>query len=298
MTPKDMLLGLAIIFAWGFNFVVIRWGLDDLTPMMLGGLRFLVIAVIGSFFFARPKTPLKWILAYGLSLNFGQFAFLFTAMEFGMPAGLASLVLQSQAIFTLLFAALFFKEYVRPYQLLSIGVAASGLAVIGLHGEDTSMTAIGFGITLAAASSWALGNIVTKTISRKGYQSNVNLIVWSCWFPPIPFFIGAYFIDGSHVMWSNIIQIDWQTLATLAYLSVVATIMGYGLWSYLMSRYSAGTVAPLTLGVPVVGLTSTAWILDEKIGSYQWIGIALVLAGLVMNTLGGRWLARRANQQA
>jgi len=295
MTPKDMLLGLAIIFAWGFNFVVIRWGLDALTPMMLGGLRFLVIAVIGSLFFPRPKTPLKWIVVYALSLNFGQFAFLFTAMQFGMPAGLASLVLQSQAIFTLLFAALFFKEYVRPYQLLSIGVAASGLAVIGLHGEDTTMTVLGFAITLAAASSWALGNIVTKTISKKGYESNVNLIVWACWFPPVPFFICAYFVDGSDVMLSNILNIDWKTIATLAYLAIVATIVGYGLWSHLMSRYSAGTVAPLTLGVPVVGLASAALFLDEKIGPFQWLGIVLVLIGLIMNTLGGRWLAKKVS---
>lgn len=298
MTPKDMLLGLAIIFAWGLNFIAIRWGLDELTPMMLGGLRFVVIAAIGSFFFPRPKTPLKWMIAYALSINFGQFAFLFTAMEFGMPAGLASLVLQSQAIFTMIFAAMFFKEYVRPYQLLSIGVAASGLAVIGLHGDDTTMTAIGFGITLAAASSWALGNIITKTISKKGYESSVNLIVWACWIPPIPFFICAYFIDGGDVMWQNIIDISWKTAAALAYLSIVATIIGYGLWSYLMSRYSAGTVAPLALGVPIVGLTSTAWVLNEQVGPFQWIGITLVLVGLVMNTLGGRWLARRANQQA
>lgn len=295
MTPKDMLLGLAIIFAWGFNFIVIRWGLDDLTPMMLGGLRFLVIAVVGSFFFSRPKTPLKWIIAYALTLNFGQFAFLFTAMEFGMPAGLASLVLQSQAIFTLFFAVLFLKELIRPYQLLSIGIAAAGLAIIGSNNDDTTMTALGFAITLAAASSWALGNIITKTISKKGYDSNVNLVVWACWFPPIPFFICAYFIDGSDVMWSNLIHISWKTIATLAYLSIVASIIGYGLWNYLMSRYSAGTVAPLTLGVPVVGLTSAALILNEQISQFQWLGIILVLTGLIMNTLGGRWLAHRAN---
>ncbi|MDB4838132.1 EamA family transporter [Marinomonas sp.] len=292
MTPKDMLLGLAIIVAWGFNFVVIRWGLDDLTPMMLGGLRFLVIAVIGSFFFSMPKTPLKWVVVYGLSLNFGQFAFLFTAMEFGMPAGLASLVLQSQAIFTLFFAALFLKDYVRPYQLLSIGIAAGGLAVIGLNGGDTTMTVLGFSVTLAAASSWALGNIITKTISKKGYDANVNLIVWACWLPPIPFFICAYFIDGSAVMWSNLIHINWKTIATLAYLSLFATIMGYGLWNYLMSRYPAGTVAPLTLGVPIVGLTLSSLILGESINQMQFIGIALVMFGLMMNTLGGRWLTR------
>jgi O-acetylserine/cysteine efflux transporter len=293
MTPKDMLLALAIIFAWGFNFVVIKWGLDELTPMMLGGLRFLIIAVVGSFFFSRPKTPLIWVIGYALTLNFGQFALLFTAMEFGMPAGMASLVLQSQAIFTLFFAALFLKEYVRPYQLLAIGVSASGLAVIGINGESTTMTVLGFALTLAAASSWALANIATKSIIKQGYDANVNLIVWACWIPPIPFFICAYFIDGSDVMWSNVTHIGWKTMTTLVYLSLIATIGGYGLWSYLMSRYSAGTVAPLTLGVPVVGLTSSAVILNEQISQAQWTGIMLVLIGLIMNTLGGRWLQNK-----
>ena len=297
MTHKDMLLGLAIIFAWGFNFVAIRWGLDELTPMMLGGFRFLIIAVIGSFFFTRPNTPWLWILGYAMSLNFGQFAFLFTAMEFGMPAGLASLVIQSQAIFTMFFAVLFLKEYVRPYQLLSIGVAASGLAVIGLNGDDTTMTVLGFAITLAAASSWALGNVITKIISKKGYDANLNLIIWSCWITPIPFFVSAYFVDGADVMWQNIININWKTAATLAYLSIIATGLGYGLWSYLMSRYPAGSVAPLALGVPVVGLTSASLVLDEQISQIQWIGVCVVLLGLIMNTLGGRWLARRANQR-
>lgn len=293
MTPKDMLLALAIIFAWGFNFVVIKWGLDELTPMMLGGLRFLIIAVVGSFFFSRPKTPLKWVIGYALTLNFGQFALLFTAMEFGMPAGMASLILQSQAIFTLFFAFLFLKEYVRPFQLLAIGVAASGLAVIGVNSQDTSMTVLGFALTLAAASSWALANIATKNIIQQGYDANVNLIVWACWIPPVPFFICAYFIDGSEVMWSNLMNIGWKTVATLVYLSLIATIGGYGLWSYLMSRYSAGTVAPLTLGVPAVGLTTSAFILNEQISQFQWIGIMLVLIGLIMNTLGGRWLLKK-----
>ncbi|MGR0280348.1 EamA family transporter [Marinomonas dokdonensis] len=290
MTPKHMLLGLAIIFAWGFNFVVIKWGLDDLTPMMLGGLRFLVIAVIGSLFFSRPNTPLKWIIAYALALNFGQFAFLFTGMMFGMPAGLASLVLQSQVIFTLIFAVFLLKEIVRPYQILAIGIASSGLSVIGFADSNTTLTILGFALTLAAASSWALGNIITKAIIQKGYDANINLIIWACWVPPIPFFICAYFIDGSHVMWENLIGIDWKTLATLAYLSLFATLGGYGLWSFLMARYPAGTVAPLTLGVPVVGISSSALLLDEQISQAQWAGIALVLLGLILNTFGSRWI--------
>ncbi len=292
MTPKDLALGLAIIFAWGFNFVVIRWGLDDMSPMMLGGARFLILALVGSFFFKRPNTPLKWCVLYALSLNFGQFALLFSAMTFGMPAGLASLVLQSQAIFTLIFSVMLLKEYVRPYQILAIGVASAGLGVIGAAGEDTAMTVLGFALTLAAASSWALGNITTKAIIQKGYDANLSLIVWSCWIAPIPFFICAYFVDGPASMWSDIVHMNLKTLATLAYLSVFATLAGYGLWSYLMSRYSAGTVAPLSLGVPVVGLTSSAIVLGEQITYQQWVGIAIVLLGLMMNTFGGRLLRK------
>ncbi|ADZ93143.1 O-acetylserine/cysteine exporter [Marinomonas mediterranea] len=290
MTPHHLLLGLAIIFAWGFNFVVIRWGLDGLTPMMLGGLRFLAVAVIGSCFFAKPNTPLKWWFLYALPISFGQFAFLFTAMEFGMPAGLASLVLQAQAIFTVLFAILFLKEYIRPYQIIAILIAAIGLMVIGSENNDTHMTLVGFVLTLVAASSWAIGNIATKIISQKGYSANVNLVIWSCWIPPIPFFLCAYFIDGSDLMWDSLLHIDITTIATLAYLSIFATVGGYGLWSFLMSRYSASTVAPLTLGVPVVGLTSSAMLLDEHISNVQWIGIGVVLVGLILNTFGGKWL--------
>lgn len=292
MIRKDMLLALFIIVAWGFNFIVMRWGLDELTPMMLGGLRFLVIGLIGCFFFARPKTPLLWCIGYALALNFGQFAFLFSAISFGMPAGLASLVLQSQAIFTLVFAVLLLKETVRPYQVLAIGIAIGGLAVIGSDNDNATMTALGFGLTLAAGSSWALGNIITKTISRKGYEANLNLIVWSSWIPPIPFFLCAYFIDGGDVMWSNIVNLSWKSIGTLAYLSLFATLAGYGLWSYLLSKYPAATVAPLTLGVPVVGLTSAEFFLSETVSTLQWVGILIVLLGLMLNTFGGRWLKK------
>ncbi|MBJ7556497.1 EamA family transporter [Marinomonas spartinae] len=298
MTRKDMLLALAIIVAWGLNFVVIAWGLDGLPPMLLGGLRFLIVAVVGSFFFKRPKTPLKWWFWYALPISFGQFALLFTGMKLGMPAGLASLVLQSQAIFTLLFAVLFLKESVRPYQLFAIAISAGGLAFIALSNSHHEMTAIGFGLTIAAASSWALGNISTKIIGQKGYHANVNLVIWSCWIPPIPFFLCSWFIDGPEVITHSLLNINWSTAATLAYLSIFATVGGYGLWSYLMSRYSAATIAPLSLGVPIVGLTSSAILLGETISPMQWIGITLVLFGLLMNTFGGRWLKKISQRTA
>ncbi|KJZ14594.1 acetylserine transporter [Marinomonas sp. S3726] len=291
MTSKDILLALAIIFIWGFNFVVIAWGIEGIPPLLLGGLRFLLVALIGSFFFKRPKTPIKWWFAYALPISFLQFAFLFTAMDNGMPAGLASLALQSQALFTLVFAMLFLKESIKGYQILAIFIAALGLIFIAQSHDSQTMTVLGFALTLAGAASWAMGNIANKAISQKGHAANVNLIIWSAWIPPIPFFIASYFIEGPDLIIDSLSNFGLQSAIALIYLSVLATVVGYGLWSYLLKKYPAAQVAPLTLGVPVVGLSSAALILNESISQAQWIGISLVVVGLLVNTFGAKLLA-------
>jgi DME family drug/metabolite transporter/O-acetylserine/cysteine efflux transporter len=286
MTAKDMLLALAIIFIWGFNFVVIAWGIEGIPPLLLGGLRFLLVALVGSLFFKRPKTPLKWWFAYAIPISFLQFAFLFSAMANGMPAGLASLALQSQALFTLIFAMLFLKESIKSYQILAIIIAAMGLIFIAQSHDSQTMTVLGFALTLAGAASWAIGNIANKTISQKGYAANVNLIIWSAWIPPIPFFIASYWVEGPDLIITSLSNFNLQSAIALLYLSILATVVGYGLWSYLLKKYPAAQVAPLTLGVPVVGLSSAALVLGETINQTQWVGISLVVLGLLVNTFG------------
>ncbi len=283
MTLKDSLLALIIILVWGVNFVVIAMGLDGMPPLLMGGLRFLLVAVIGCWFVARPKMPFKWILAYGMSLSFAQFTFLFVAMSVGMPAGLASLILQSQALFTLVFAYLILKEQINTTQILAIIVAGIGLAVIGLSSGNTQMSLLGFILTLVAACSWAFGNLITRTISQKGYRADVSLIIWSAAFSCVPFFIISYFIEGPELILATLLNINMTSVFALLYLAVVATMLGYSLWSYLLSRYPAGQVAPLTLGVPVVGLVSASIVLNEQLGLVQLIGISIVMFGLVIN---------------
>ncbi len=209
-----------------------------------------------------------------------------------MPAGLASLALQSQALFTLIFAMLFLKESIKGYQVLAILIAALGLIFIAQSHDAQTMTVLGFALTLAGAASWALGNIANKTIAQKGYAANVNLIIWSAWIPPIPFFIASYFIEGPDLIVSSLSHFGMQSAVALLYLAILATVVGYGLWSYLLKKYPAAQVAPLTLGVPVVGLSSAAIILNETINQAQWIGISLVVIGLLVNTFGKHLLSR------
>ncbi len=109
MSRKDGVLALLVVVVWGLNFVVIKVGLHNMPPLMLAGLRFMLVAFPAIFFVARPKVPLNLLLGYGLTISFAQFAFLFCAINFGMPAGLASLVLQAQAFFTIVLGAFTFR---------------------------------------------------------------------------------------------------------------------------------------------------------------------------------------------
>jgi len=296
MTRKDGLLALLVVVVWGLNFVVIKVGLHNMPPLMLAGLRFLLVAFPALFFVARPKIPFRLLLGYGLTISFGQFAFLFCAINFGMPAGLASLVLQAQAFFTIILGALVFGERLQGKQLAGIALAVVGMLVLAeasLNGQHVAL--LGFLLTLAAAFCWASGNIFNKKIMQLETRPAVmSLVVWSALIPIVPFMAASYLLDGPTVMLHSLITLDLTTVLSLFYLAFVATIVGYGIWGALLGRYETWRVAPLSLLVPVVGIASAALLLDEKLGALQLVGALLVMAGLYINVFGLR--VRRATR--
>ncbi|HTH59653.1 MAG TPA: EamA family transporter [Paraburkholderia sp.] len=292
MSPRDLLLALVVVVAWGVNFVVIKVGLDGMPPMLLGALRFALAAFPAVLFVKRPQMPLRWLLAYGATISLGQFAFLFSAMYVGMPAGLASLVLQAQAFFTLGFAALFLRERFSAHNVAGLLIAAGGLAVIALHASAAGahpMTIAGFVLTLCAAVMWALGNIVTKKV---GKVDLVGLVVWASLVPPLPFAVLSYFFEGPQRMVGALHHIGTMSVFAVVYLAFIATLLGYSLWSRLLARYPASQVAPFSLLVPIVGLAAAAVLLDEHLSAAQIGGAALVMGGLAVNVFGG-WVRRR-----
>lgn len=288
MAPKDLLLALVVILAWGVNFVVIKVGLHGVPPMLLGGLRFLLASVPAVFFVRRPRIPWRLLVLYGSTILLGQFVFLFSAMYVGMPAGLASLVLQAQAFFTLFFARFVLGERLRAQNLVGLAIAAVGLVAIAVQG-GRGMTLAGFALTIGAAALWALGNVVTKKV---GKVDLVSLVVWASLVPPVPFFALSYGFEGPQRIGAALTSLSGASIFAIVYLAFVATLLGYGLWSRLMSRYPAGQVAPFSLLVPVVGLASSALLLDERLTHAQLAGAALVMAGLAVNVFGDRVVRR------
>ena len=280
MPVRHIALAVLVTAIWGFNFVVIRLGLGSVPPLLLAALRF-VVAALPVVFFARPNVPPMRMIAVGMTLFVGQFAFLFPAMKLGMPPGLASVTLQSQAFLTILFAALALGERPRPRQLAGAGVAALGLLTIATTvGGD--FTVVGLGLTLASAASWAVGNVLMRGTNK---VDMFPMMVWLSLVPPIPLFALSLVFEGWPAIVSGVTGMGLVGAGSVLYLALLATLVGFGLWGFLLKNHPASTVAPFSLLVPLFGTLSSWLVLGETFSPLRVAGMGLILLGLVVIAL-------------
>lgn len=281
----DWARAIAVVVIWGLNFVVMKLGLKDLSPMLLGALRFSA-ASLPFLLFVRPPRGLPWrfTLGYGLAQGVGQFGLLFLGLRLGMTASMASVVMQIQVFFTLA-AAPWLKERVRPAQWLGLAVAMAGLLLIATsHGEGPGqMTLIGFILTTGASAMWAASNMIARRASQSYVYEPFPFIVWSGGVAIAPFFALALWLDGTATVADQLRALNLASLGAVLYLALLATLLAYSLWTRLLQRHPAGEVAPFALMVPVVGLWAGVVLLGEQPSAVQWLGTAVVLAGLVVN---------------
>jgi len=288
MTPRDIALVLAVVFVWGINFVAIRWGVDEIPPLLLTSLRYAVAAVPAVFFIRRPRVALGILVAYGFAVGVGQFSLLFSAIKLGMPAGLSSLVMQLQAFFTIALAVLFLGERPGPAQLVGALIAFGGIGVIALE-RMGGAALLPFLMTIAAAVFWGAANIITK---RAGRIDMLAFVVWSSLVPPIPLYLLSLLFEGPGAVPLALSQVTLYGIGSLLFIGWISTLFGYGAGSVLLGRYPASTVAPFTLLVPIAGIGSAALLLGERVTGLEAAGSALVFLGLLLNVFGPRLLAR------
>lgn len=291
LPPKDLLAAAAVVVIWGSNFVVMKIGLQGIGPMLLAGLRFALAAFPLLLFVKPPALPARLVVGYGLAQGLGQFGFLFLGLALGLPAGVASIVLQMQAFFTVLLAAGLLGERVRGEQWLGLVASASGLLLILLSGGTATshVPLAGFLCCVAAAAMWAVSNIVAVKARRSnpGFEP-LALIVWSSAVPVLPFAALALWHEGPEATLHSLVNISGGSIAAIAFLVIASTLIAYSLWAQLLKRHPASRVAPFSLLVPVVGLLAAWWVFDERLAPLQWGGVALVGVGLVVGSFGGR----------
>lgn len=284
MSVPHILLALITVFLWGFNFVVIKVGVMDMPPLFLTALRYLFAAVPLIFFLKKPQVPWKHMIVYGMVMGCAQFGLLYTAIKWGLPAGLASLVMQSQAFFTMALAVTLLGEIPLKSHIAGAAVAFGGLAVIGL--ERLNITAlVPLLMCIGAAFSWAIGNIVNRKVGR---VNAISFVAWTSLVPALPLAILSLVLEGPQAISEGLANANMMTAMVVIYMAYGATIVGAGIWSFLLLRYPAGTVAPFSLLVPIVGFLGAYFVFAEHITLLEIIGSTLVVAGLALNVFGRR----------
>ncbi|KAF1047822.1 EamA family transporter [Xylophilus sp.] len=273
MKVRHLLLCVLVTAIWGANFSVIKLGLQSMDAFVLAGVRFTLCALPAVFVLRRPRVPPGYLAGYGLLFGVGLWGVVNLGIQAGASAGIASLVLQLSAFFTILLGAAVFREPVSRWQYAGIAVALAGLGcTIGI--ADGSASPAGLALVVAGALSWAAANVLIK---RSGTQEVLAFVVWSSLFAPLPLFALALAQHGPDVFAATWHRLDTVTVASILFQAYPTTLFGYWIWNAMLRRYPVSVVAPLSLLVPVFGLAGSALVFGERIG-----GLKLAAAGLIV----------------
>ena len=283
MKPADVCIAVLVAVIWGLAFVASRIALDEFSPELMTALRF-AIAALPCLFVRRPGVPWGLLIAISLTLFLGQFLTQAFAIKQGVPVGLSSVIVQSQALFTIGFAALLFGERPSRMQTAGIGLATVGLLMIcGTVGYDFSVSA--FSVLLISPISFAIGNILLR---RAQGVLMFDLFAWLCLAAAVPLFALALVANGPQPTWLALTQMSLTGLLCLVGLGGVATSIAYWLWGRLLRDYPAAQVVPFALLVPFVGSAASSIVFGETFGPLRLAGMITVVGGIAVMLLAKR----------
>jgi O-acetylserine/cysteine efflux transporter len=265
--------------------------------MLLVALRWALLGIPALLFVPRPQVRLRWLLGTGAGIGLLQFAFLYAGMAAGMPSGLASLVLQASAPFTVMLAGVFLREHISARQATGIAVAVLGLAAIAFYRAQVAAL-LPVILTLAGALGWALGNICSREARA---PKPMQLTMWMAVVPPIPMFGLSLLFEGPHRIARSFTTLTswpaWGSVLGLLYIAVVAALVGYGIWNTLLSRNPSSQVAPFAMLVPVIGVLSSWVAFGEGISLVELIAGAAVIGGVLYGSRPPRRRPQRPEEE-
>lgn len=283
MTLKEKLWAIAVVLIWGFNFVVVRWGIEDVHPASMTIIRFLLTALPLVFFIKKPDVSMYYVFCYGVLFGAGVWGLTNLAISLGTPSGIASLLLQMSPFLSVLVAVFVFKETLKTKQLAGIIIALIGFLIICFF-KSANLSYLGMALILLSAVLWTICNMIIKMASPKDVLS---FTVWSSLFVPLPILLISY-------IYTSINDVEFYTLVQLpnikgwisiAFQSFVATLLGYTIWTQLISKHGLAIVTPYSLLIPISGLFF-AWLLyGETLSKTELMGAGLILIGLAFLTI-------------
>jgi O-acetylserine/cysteine efflux transporter len=283
MKPSDVFLAVLVAVIWGLGFVATRLALNELSPALMTAMRF-AIAAVPCLFVRRPNVSWTVLIAISFTLFLGQFLAQSWAIAHDVPVGLASVIVQSQALFTVAFAALAFGEIPTRIQIAGIGVAAIGLLMIcGTVGFDFSIGA--FAVLMISPVVFAIGNLLLR---RARGVPMFDLFAWLCLVAAIPLLAATLLTDGPQATAHALGQMSLTGIASMIFIGAISTCVAYWLWGRLLRDYTAAQVVPFALLVPFVGAGASSLVFGERFGPLRLAGMVTVVCGIAIMLLSKR----------
>jgi O-acetylserine/cysteine efflux transporter len=281
---RHILLAISVAFIYGVAFVAIKFTVLEVPPLQITGWRFLLTAVPLVFFIKPPKVAFYWPIAFGLVQGALMFGCIFTAISWGMPGGLTSLVAQLQVFFTIGFAAFLFRERPMLHQYIGAGIAFAGIFITGLSKFQDGVPLLPFMIVVLAAALWGVANIIAKAARP---PDMLAFIVWGSLAAPIPLFLASMVIEGTNFALPATMP-SMKGIGAVLFMAYFATVFAFTAWNWLLRQYPAATVTPFALLIPIFGFSSMAAVFGERISALTMFGALVVFIGLAINVFGAK----------
>ncbi|MGE7815630.1 EamA family transporter [Pseudomonas sivasensis] len=278
MLKKHLALAVLVTLVWGVNFPITQLGLRSVDPFVLTGIRFALAALPLVFFIKRPAVKFSYVAAYGFIFGLGMWGVINYGIQIGVSPGIASLIIQLSVFFTMGWGFLLFKENIRKAQIVGALLALSGLAGI-ISTQEGNHAVLGVMLIVLSALAWSVGNVIIK---KSGVKEIFSFMVWASLFPPIPLFLMAWWMHGSSPFEGLNASLDLAAILSILFQVYLATHFAYWGWNSLLKLYPVSTVAPLSLLIPVFGISSSMLIIGEHVSTPNLISIAIIIVGLAV----------------
>lgn len=282
LSTLSLVLTLAVVIVWGVNYVMVKFSLEHMGPLSLCAFRFFLAFFPIIFFIPRPKTSWTNIIAYALLTFAIQFPLLFGGMAAGVAPGVAALIVQSQVFFAIFFACLWTGQSLSPWQVLGGIISFIGIGLIAGH-RDLDCSLLGFLLLLGSAILWGLATLVSVRLKAVNMFS---MVVWGSCLSFFPLALLAFVFENPLEVLMHANQLPFEAIFSLLYIAYVSTHFGYGVWSWLLSKYETASITPFVLLCPIIAMVSSALLFNETFEPWKIISALFVIAGLCINVFG------------
>lgn len=275
MQFKHICLGLLVSLIWSGNYIMIKLGANNMPPILLTLLRFVLVSAILLPVVKKPDIPWKTLTLMAITIGVFHHVALFVAIWLELEVSASILVSQSAAPLTVLLSAIALKEKITKKSILGIILAFSGILVI--TGNPTHVSSL---IPLFFAIISAIGSAVFNVIIKKlGNVPILSMTAYTSLIIVIILLPMTIILENPNM--EQLLHMPIEAYASIGFMAI-SSIVGFGFWFYLLQRYPVALISGFGLLVPIIGLYFTKIFLYEHLGRDMIIGSILTITGVTV----------------